>query len=197
MEGFAYFPAIIYRDERPDLIDSVLPTSIQYLEQARKPGNPVCQTAHLSKDPVFQEIENYLLLSSVNLLSSQGYSVEKYDFYLQGFWLQEINKGGGTDVHVHKNSQVCGWFFIETPEQGSYPVYYDTRSNKSMIELDYLQGDEVTNATNTIHFNSVVPGTVLFGNSWIRHQLSMCNAVTPTRCIHFIISHKERMCTIY
>jgi hypothetical protein len=196
MEGFAYFPAIVYRDERPDLAEKVLPTCIQYLDQVRKPEWPMSQSAHLAHDPAFREVADYLLLSVVDLLRSQGYAVEKYDFYLQGLWAQEINRGGGTNVHVHKNSQMCGWFFLETPQSGAYPIYHDTRMNKSMIELDFVQGSEVSNATNNIHFNNMVPGSVMFANSWMQHQLTGSNADTPTRCIHFIVSHKERPCSM-
>jgi hypothetical protein len=196
MEGFAYFPAIVYRDERPDLAEKVLPTCIQYLDQVRKPEWPMSQSAHLAHDPAFREVADYLLLSVVDLLRGQGYAVDKYDFYLSGLWAQEVNRGAGTNVHVHKNSQMCGWFFLETPQSGAYPIYHDTRMNKSMIELDFVQGAEVSNATNIIHFNNMVPGTVMFGNSWMQHQLTGSNADTPTRCIHFIVSHKERPCSM-
>ena len=196
MEGFAYFPAIVYRDERPDLVEKVLPTCVQYLDQVRKPEWPMCQSAHLGNDPMLREVANYLLLSAVDLLRGQGYAVERYDFYVSGLWAQEINRGGGTNVHVHKNSQMCGWFFLETPQGGAYPVYHDPRMNKAMSELDFVQGDEVSNATSSIHFNNMVPGTVMFSNSWMQHQLTGNNADTPTRCIHFIVSHKERVCNM-
>ena len=196
MEGFAYFPAIVYRDERPDLVEKVLPTCVQYLDQVRKPEWPMCQSAHLGNDPVLREMANYLLLSAVDLLRGQGYVVERYDFYVSGLWAQEINRGGGTNVHVHKNSQMCGWFFLETPQGGAYPIYHDTRMNKAISELDFVQGEEVTNATSSIHFNNMVPGTVMFSNSWMQHQLTGSNAATPTRCIHFIVSHKERACNM-
>jgi hypothetical protein len=196
MEGFAYFPAIVYRDERPDLVEKVLPTCIQYLDQVRKPEWPMCQSAHLGDEPALQEVADYLLLSVVDLLRGQGYAVDKYDFYLSGLWAQEVNRGAGTDVHAHKNSQMCGWFFLEAPQGGAYPIYHDTRMNKSMIELDFMQGAEITTATNAIHFNNMVPGTVMFGNSWMQHQLTGSNADTPTRCIHFIVSHKERLCSM-
>ena len=196
MEGFAYFPAIVYRDERPDLVEKVLPTCIQYLDQVRKPDWPMCQSAHLGHDPAFREVADYILVSTVDLLRGQGYSVDRYDFYLSGLWAQEIRRGAGTDVHVHKNSQMCGWFFLEAPQGGAYPIYHDTRMNKSMIELDFVQGLEVSNATNNIHFNNMLPGTVMFANSWMQHQLTSSNAETPTRCIHFIVSHKERPCSI-
>lgn len=196
MEGYAYFSAIVYRDERPDLVEKVLPTCIQALDQVRQPGAPMIQSAHLAHDPALRDVADYLLLSSVDILRGQGYSVDKYDFYLSGLWAQETGKGAGTNVHVHKNSQICGWFFLETPKGGAYPVYHDTRMNKGMIELDFVQGDEVSNATNMINFNNIQPGSVLFSNSWMQHQLFSGWSDNPTRCIHFIVSHKERMCSI-
>lgn len=195
MEGFAYFPAIVYRDERPDLVEKSLPVAMKHLDQVRDSMWAMFQSNHMGSDPDVRELADYILWSSVDILRTQGYNVEKYDFYLQGFWAQELQKGAGTNVHVHKNSQICGWFFLETPQNGAFPVYYDTRMNKGMIELDFVQGDEITNATHVINFNNVKPGTVLFSNSWMQHQLVGGDSVTPTRCIHFIVSHKERVCS--
>lgn len=195
MQAFAYFPAIVYRDERPDLIEQVMPSCMKALNQARKNGVPMVQSEHIAHEPSMRGIADYLLLSSVEILRSQGYSVDKYDFYLSSMWAQETGKNAGTNVHVHKNSQICGWFFLEAPENGAYPVYHDTRMNKQMIELDFFQGNDVNNATNMIHFNNIVPGSVLFSNSWMQHQLMSGTADEPTRCIHFIVSHKERLCS--
>ena len=196
MEGYAYFPAIVYRDERPDLAEKVLPTCVKYLDEVSNSEFPLCQSANLGNEPALQETANYLLLSAVDLLRGQGYEVDKYDFYLQGLWAQEIIGGEGTNVHVHKNSQMCGWFFLEAPQDGAYPVYYDSRMNKAISELDFMQGEEITNATNTIHFRKILPGTVLFSNSWMQHQLSGNRGETPTRCIHFIVSHRVRLCSM-
>ena len=196
MEGFAYFPAVVYRDERPDLAEKALPTCLQYLGKVRNADWPMQQSASMGNDPAMRDVADYLLLSSVDLLRGQGYDVAKYDFYLQGLWAQEIGRNGGTNVHVHKNSQMCGWFFLETPQGGAYPIYHDPRMNKAMSELDFVQGEEVTNATNMIHFNNVLPGTVMFSNSWMQHQLTGGNAETPTRCIHFIVAHRERPCSM-
>lgn len=195
MEGYAYFPTVIYRDERPDLAEKALPTCLQYLGKVRNADWPMQQSAPIGNDPAMRDVADYLLLSSVDLLRGQGYDVAKYDFYLQGLWAQEVGRNGGTNVHVHKNSQMCGWFFLETPQGGAYPIYHDPRMNKAMSELDFVQGDEVTNATNMIHFNNVLPGTVMFSNSWMQHQLTGSNAETPTRCIHFIVAHRERPCS--
>lgn len=195
MQGFAYFPAIVYRDERPDLIEEIAPTCLEHLDSVRTVEYPMYQTGDVRHDPAFRRVVDYLLLSGVDILRGQGYAVERYDFYLAGLWVQEIGANGGTNVHVHNNSQVCGWMFIDAPEGGAYPVYHDTRMNKAMVELDFASSDEVTNATNSIHFNNVQPGTVLFANSWMQHQLVGGSTETPTRCLHFIISHRDRLCS--
>lgn len=195
MQSFAYFPAIVYRDERPDLVEELLPSCMEHLESVRREGYSIHQTGSVEHDQAFRRVADYLLLSAVDVLRGQGYAVEHYDFYLAGLWVQELGAGAGTNVHVHKNSQVSGWMFIDTPQGGAYPVYHDTRANKAMIELDFAPSDEVTNATSSIHFNNVQPGTVLFSNSWMQHQLVGGNADTPTRCLHFIISHRDRPCS--
>jgi hypothetical protein len=171
MEGFAYFPAIVYRDERPDLIEEIAPACLQHLDSVRTPDYPMCQTGSVQHDPAFRRTADYLLLSGVEMLRDQGYAVERYDFYLAGLWVQETGAQSGTTVHTHKNSQVCGWMFVDAPQGGAYPVYHDTRMNK------------------------VQSGTVLFSNSWMQHQLATGNAETPTRCLHFIISHRDRPCS--
>lgn len=194
MEGFAYFPAVVYRDERLDLVESIRQLCLERLNDLRG-ETPIVQSPGLHTDPAFRHVADYLLVSAVDLLRGQGYAVERYDFYLAGLWAQEVGEKGGTNVHVHKNSQVCGWMFVDTPQGGAYPVYHDTRMNKAMIELDFAPSDEVTNAMSSIHFNNVQPGTVLFANSWMQHQLVSGNAETPTRCLHFIVSHRERLCS--
>jgi uncharacterized protein (TIGR02466 family) len=149
----------------------------------------------MANDPDLKFLVDYLLLASDTILREQGYDMDKYELYLSGLWGQDVKCTGGTNVHVHKNSQICGWFFLETPENGSYPVYYDPRMNKQMIELDYVQGPELTNASGYLHFNNVKPGTILFANSWMQHQLTPNASKEETRSIHFIVSHKERTCS--
>lgn len=195
MEGFAYFPAIVYRDERPDLIERILPTCLEQLNHVRDQASLMCQSGNLSHEPALRELSDYLLVSAVDILRSQGYATDRYDFHISGLWAQEVKNGAGTNVHVHKNSQIAGWFFVEAPENGAYPIYHDTRMNKAIIELDQVPSDQIENATSSIHFNNMMPGSVLFANSWMNHQLMGGLSDTPTRCVHFIISHKDRPCS--
>lgn len=195
MEGYAYFPAVVYRDERPDLAEEVAEACLRQLGTISETQGALRQTGVVQHTPEFRNLANYVLLTSVDILREQGYAIDRYDFYISGLWVQEVSTHGSTNVHMHKNSQISGWLFVDVPENGAYPIYRDTRVNKAMTELDFVQGDEILNATNTIHFGSVQRGTVLFANSWVPHQLA-ARGEEPTRCVHFIVSHKDRPCSI-
>jgi len=195
IQGFTYFPTIIYRDEKPEFVDKMMKVSQKYLVQKNQQQN-LCQIS-LENELETRELSDYLIVSSYDILASQGYLMEKYELFLFGLWIQEIKNHSGTNVHLHKNSQLSGWFFLDTPKNGSYPIFYDTRMNKQMIELDFVQTEEITNATSSIHFNNLNPGTVLFANSWMTHQLTANFSDTSTKTIHFIISHKDKLCNTF
>lgn len=196
MEAFAYFPALVYRDERPDLAEAILADCVGHLNEVREPNNTLCQSRNLQHVPAFRQVGDYFLTTAITILREQGYDTGVYDFYLSGLWAQEVGLRSSTDVHTHKNSQICGWMFLETPPMGAYPIYHDTRLNKSMVELNTVPSEEISNATSMVHFNNMQPGSTLFANSWMRHQLVGGSTEQPTRCLHFIISHKDRPCSM-
>lgn len=191
---FSYFPTLIYRDEHPEWTDYLKKVTEKYFMIDEK--QTVFQTSDMKNDSELQFLFDYLLRTSMNILEEQGYIISKYDFFISDLWGQEIKQGGFTDVHVHKNSQICGWIFLETPENGSYPLYYDTRMNKEIIELDAIVNDQIWASTSKIIFNNIFPGTVLLTNSWMKHQLTQNTSVHPTKAIHFIISHKDKLCNM-
>jgi len=194
MDRFEYFPSCIYRDEQPEWVGYTRQVVQKYYDAVIS-GSAVDQTAHMANDSDLKFLVDYLVLASDTILREQGYDMDKYELYVSGLWAQDVKCTGGTNVHVHKNSQICGWFFLETPEGGSYPIYHDTRMNKQMVELDYVQGTELVNASSYIHFNNLKPGTILMANSWMQHQLTQNTAQTETKSVHFIVSHKDRACS--
>lgn len=197
MIHFDYFPSRVYRDERPDLVQRVLPICDARLNEVRNVNYAFCQTNHLGREADLRQLSDYLLLSAGNILREQGYMVEKYDFYISALCGQEIKKNGHTDYNTHKNSQICGWFFLEVPDPGAVAVYHDTRINKSMIELDFDEQKNIEFATSSIFFDNMQAGTVLLSNSWMQRQLQGSNYEQPTKCIHFTISHRDILCNMY
>jgi hypothetical protein len=197
MEHFDYFPTRVYRAERPDLLQPALSVCNRYLDEVRNNNFLVSQTHNLGREIEIRSLSDYLLLSAGNILREQGYMVEKYDFYVSSIWAQEIKPGGSTDIDLHKNSQICGLFFLEVPKSGISVVYHDTRLNKTMIELDFEQNENITYATNSIYFQNLNSGTVLFNNSWMAYQLLSVDPDSHATCIHFTISHRELLCNMY
>lgn len=195
MDRFEYFPSCVYRDEQPEWVDYTRQVVQKYYDKSASNG-VLDQTDHMAGDPDLKFLVDYLLLASDTILREQGYNMDKYELYVSGLWGQDVKCNGSTNVHVHKNSQLCGWFFLDTPEGGAYPVYHDPRMNKQMIELDYVQGLGLTNASSSVHFNNIKPGTILMANSWMQHQLIQNNSQMETKSVHFIVSHKERKCNI-
>lgn len=194
LQAFSYFPSTVYRDEQPEWVGYTQSVIKRYFDNA-PPQGVLNQTDSMANDPALKFLTDYLLQSSVEILRTQGYAVDRYEFYLSGLWGQDVDCMGGTNVHVHKNSQICGWFFLETPEGGAYPVYHDPRMNKQMIELDYAQNTELTDASPQVHFDNLKPGTILMANSWMQHQLTQNNSQTKTKSVHFIVSHRDRQCS--
>lgn len=191
MDRYDYFPSSVYREEHPDWVNYIRQVVQKYYDQAASIGI-LDQTGHMAGDPNLKFLVDYLVLASDTILREQGYNMDKYELYVSGLWGQDVKCNGSTNVHVHKNSQICGWFFLDTPEGGAYPVYHEPRMNKQMIELDYVQGPELTNASPFVHFNNVKPGTILMANSWMQHQLTQNNSQEETKSVHFIVSHKDR-----
>jgi len=200
MQAFAYFPSIVYRDEHPEWVDYTNKVCAKYFDEQAKVHEvhplpkcfPVLQTQHMADDVELAYITNYFRDASVAILREQGYAVDRYDFHVSGMWGQDIGCFGGHAPHVHKNSLITGLFFLETPQGGSYPVFHDPRPGKLMSELDTVPSEEVTAATPMVHFNNVLPGTFMFFNSWLPHQLMLSSSQEPTKFLHLMLSHTER-----
>jgi len=190
MDSFYYFPCAVYRDERPDLVEKLLPVVDIHIDSSRQSDESIIQSGCLLSS-IDDEIKDYILYSSIDILASQGYTTDNYRFYISNMWAQEFSQGSSTDIHVHSNSQISGWIFLECTENSVHPIFYDARMNKQMVELESCQGEEITNATRAIRFNNLVPGSVIFTNSWLQGQLVCGGAKATTKCIHFIISHKD------
>lgn len=194
MEAYAYFPCYVYRDEKPDWVADVLSGSqSHFVEIENQPSSaPVFQTANMIANSSLGFLQNYFYDVAVGILVSQGFRTDLYDFYVSGMWGQDIGCHGGHIPHYHSQSLLVGFFFLEVPEGGSYPIFHDPRPAKLATDLWYDPNDEVTYATQSVHFNNVKPGTFLFANSWLSHQIATSNSQNHTKFIHFTLSHKER-----
>lgn len=197
MNEFHYFPSAIYREEKPEWVPHVLRQADRYYEeqkrinQENKISYPVVQTGHMGNDPELFFLADYFATTAAGLLRQQGYYVDNVNFYTSGMWAQEIGCTGMHEPHIHANTQMCGLYFLETPDGGSYPIFSDPRPGKLMT--DFLMADqEVRVGTPRIYFNNMAPGTFMLFNAWLPHQLTPNMSDKPTKFIHFTLGHKEK-----
>tara|TARA_Y100000361_G_scaffold25479_1_gene20413 strand:+ start:472 stop:1065 length:594 start_codon:yes stop_codon:yes gene_type:complete len=195
MDMYSYFSSAIYREERPEWVEKTLGYAKKYYEKTEKflpEASVVKQTEHMANDPDFAYLTSYFRDKGVSILKDQGYFTDEHEFYLSGMWGQEFECTGSNILHVHGSSEISGFYFLETPEGGSYPIFDDPRPGKKMSDLSLAPSDQVTMATPYIHFNNVVPGTMMFFNSWLPHMITTNMADKPTKFIHFILSCNKR-----
>lgn len=187
---FDYFPSEIYREENNEYLEGLTP----YIDELEK-NSGSCELVYQTHDGLdffnVKKLHDYLQSRSSEILISQGYDTLKYQ-HKCFLWGQKIYPGGCHLTHVHSNSQLCALYFLKTPEKGSYPVFEDPRPGKKMGEIFFEVKESVNSATPEIHFNNVVPGTILYFNSWLPHKITVNNGDTPTYFMHFVFKAIER-----
>jgi uncharacterized protein (TIGR02466 family) len=190
MESYFYFPSVIYREERAEWVEKTLRHTLNYYEETE--SSVVKQTCSMIRDSNLHFLSSYFKDKSVSILKEQGYFTDECEFFIEGMWGQEFAFSGSNIFHVHSNSQISGFYFLETSEGGSYPIFDDPRSGKKMSDLASATNDQVTLATPQIHFNNVKPGTMMFFNSWLPHMITTNQTEDKTKFIHFILSCNKR-----
>jgi uncharacterized protein (TIGR02466 family) len=193
MNRFDYFSSTIYREEIPIWVDKTLKIAEKHYEAVKqKVKDNVYQTQDMNEDKELNFLTSYFKDKSISILKEQGYATDSYEFFVEAMWGQEFNCNGSNIMHIHADSQLSGFYFLETPEGGSYPIFDDPRSSKKMASLMPEQTDKINSATSHIHFNNVIPGTMMMFNSWLPHMITTSFSKEPTKFIHFILSCNKR-----
>ena len=195
MDAYSYFSSAIYREERPEWVEDTLKYTQKYyvqIESALSEDAVVKQTDNMKNDSDLGYLAAYFRDKGVSILKEQGYFTDEHEFYLESMWGQEFGCTGSNILHVHGSSQISGFYFLETPEGGSYPIFDDPRPGKKMNDLPSVPKDQVTMATPYIHFNNVIPGTMMFFNSWLPHMITPNYSKQPTKFVHFVLAERKR-----
>ena len=185
-----HFPCPIYLIERPDFLETVNAVSEENLEARRKEGDlneiyPVYMTNNFYGDPRMAEFCEFVGATAWNILNEQGYDMQNMAVSFTEMWTQEHHKHSAMDAHVHGfGSQIVGFYFLETPEDGSRVVFHDPRSAKVQIDLPERDMSAATPASKAINFTPK-PGLMIFANSWLSHSFTRHAADKPIKFVHF------------
>ena len=189
MNEFHYFTCPIYRVEKPEWVV----TCLDLLEpvfniQKSRDELVVVQTENLINNKNFIFLKEYFFNISLEVLFRQGYRLDQHDFFISNMWGQEFGCHGYNSTHVHSNTIVSGFYFLKTPENGPYPIFEDPRQSKLMCDLPLRDYENVYSSTPAIHFNNLIPGTVISTNSWIPHRFTQNHNEQTSKFIHFTLS---------
>ena len=191
MLEFNYFPSSFYREELPSWVLETLNKTMPYYEEARTKINDtgflVLQTEDMAEDESLKYLVNYVKDKSLMIAEKQGYYVANAEAKVNGFWGQEFKANASNIMHVHPNSFICGLYFLNSPENGAFPIFYDPRSGKNMVELPSIPSEYVTEASSTVSFNNMKAGTLMLFNSWVPHSIVSGPSNQSTKFIHFVI----------
>jgi uncharacterized protein (TIGR02466 family) len=185
-----YFPCPIYIIERPDFLGAVNTVSEEALKIRRKEHNlddiyPVYMTGNYFGDPRIAKFSEFVGATAWNILNEQGYAMADKAVQFTEMWTQEHHKHSAMDAHVHGyGSQIVGFYFLETPEDGSRVVFHDPRAAKVQIDLPEQDMGMATPASKMINFTPK-PGMMIFANSWLSHSFTRHAADSPIKFVHF------------
>lgn len=185
-----HFPCPIYIIERPDFLEVVNTVSEEALEVQRKERDlneiyPVYMTGNYFSDSRMFGFSEFIGATAWNILNEQGYAMQDKAVSFTEMWTQEHYKHSAMDAHVHGfGSQIVGFYFLETPENGSHVVFHDPRAAKVQIDLPEQDMNMATPASRAINFIPK-PGMMIFANSWLMHSFTRHAADLPIKFVHF------------
>jgi len=191
LDQWHYFVSPIYSIKKPEFLDIARTVSNESLSLHRKSNKiddvyPVLQIDILS-DPRLTPFLEYVVNTSWNLLNDQGYDMEKFETYFTEGWCQEHHKYSSMEYHVHNDSQLVAFYFLECPKDPPRLVVHDPRPTKIMNEMVERDSTQLTMASSTINFTPE-PGTLMYANSWLPHSFTRNPSSKPFKFIHMNIA---------
>ena len=199
-----YFATPVYWMDKPEWIKPLIKFTNPYIQKAKKNNQAfikerykktkdksdhgvVHHSTTLINKSEFRAFQDFIAMTSGNILDDQGYNLKEYELFITEMWVQEFAKAGGGHqrLHTHWNGHISGFYFLKVnPETTSQPMFYDPRPGKTQIDLPLKDGSKVTEASPNIQFIAK-PGRLIFFNSFLPHLYTVDNGYEPFRFIHF------------
>lgn len=197
IEKYSYFVSSIYTTVASQFLKIVQEVSEEYLNSAKKaavaqPDNlyPVVMSNNYFSDARLAGFTEYVAQTAWHILDSQGYAMDDLSTYFTEMWTQEHNKMSDMEQHVHANSQVVGFYFLETPENCSKLLIYDPRPGRVQTNLPQKNGNDLTDGSTVVNFTPKV-GSLMFLPSWLPHSFTRNAADSSIKFVHFNIGVQQ------
>jgi len=199
-----YFSTPIYSLEETSFLKDLNKITDKYIEESKKNNEKILKerenflnkkvgdhgfsfnSTSLIKDKKLDKFKNHIGNICVSILDLQGYDMSNHLLFFKELWVQEFAKNGGGhhDTHIHFNSHLSGFYFLKCSEKTSYPIFYDPRQGKNILQLPIKKETELNIATEMVNYK-IKPGTLIIFPSYLPHQFVIDHGIDPFRFIHF------------
>lgn len=184
MQVDLFFPSAVSRGSYLDYIAPAREVLKEYISKVQPNSWNVCQSEPMIDDRL-DGLLRLIAKESFVMLSEQGYDMSSSQTRVADFWGQEFMKNGQHIEHIHsRGMQVTGFYFVDVPNNSSYPIIFDPRYGKRQINLPQTNMEDVTYASEQVHF-VIKPGDLMLFNSWLPHGFTRNETEEPFRFIHF------------
>jgi len=112
-----------------------------------------------------------------------GLDLEGLRLELSGFWVNILPPGEGHSSHLHPYNVLSGAFYVASPPGADTLKLEDPRL-PLMMSAPARTADAAEFVQPFVHVQ-VAPGTVLFWESWLRHEVPPNRAATPRISVSF------------
>ena len=182
-----FYPSSVYKLKKPSFLERVRESFETINKSVPDEIYPLSHTDNFLHETALGDFFSYLLSTSWNILSNQGYNVDNYGLYFTECWGQIHNKYSGHEIHTHAfQSVISGFYFVEIPDNSFKIVLNDPRSGKIQNNLYEKNVNVISAATTLIHLTPEV-GDLYFMNSWFPHGFTRNRSDIPVKFVHFNI----------
>jgi hypothetical protein len=190
LEDYYFFQSPIYKIDKKQFLDIVSEVANESLKvvdnEIEYKLYPVNMSGDFSSDARVLDFSQYVLSTAWNILKAQGYAMDLYDVGYTSMWLQDHHKSSNMEQHVHSDSHIVAFYFIDVPENGCQLIVHDPRPGKVQIDLMQENMSDVSLSSRMVVINPE-PGDLIFTNSWLPHSFSRNGSEESTKFVHMNI----------
>jgi hypothetical protein len=183
------FASPVYRTNLSQFLPEVKSVFEEYVNKVKCISStasvyPCVMTELMSSDTRLSYFIKHINDMSWNILNTQGYNMDLFYTDASEIWGQHHPYSSNMEHHIHGlDVQLCGFYFLDTPDESSKMYFHDPRSVKVYAGLPERNSDVITSAHNMVYYVPK-PGDIFFTNAWLAHSFSRNASQLPFNFIH-------------
>ena len=192
-----HFSSSVFKIKKPEFLNIVNPVFKEYVSESKKYQGvndvyPGVMTSLISEDSRIAPFVQYVSDLSWDILDKQGYDLSSLYTNAMDMWGQHHPYTSSMENHFHgAGSQLCGFYFLDTPSNSSSMLIQDPRAVKVYANLPAKETNLITHAHDRI-FYTPEPGDLIFINSWLSHSFTRNESKQPYNFIHINVHVFDR-----